>query len=72
MTDSRVIEASSLQEARQIFHEVLMNDHSYEEYSSAASATSAALVNLNDVQFIDDPVVGSQITSSDPVNMPLR
>jgi hypothetical protein len=41
-------------------------EQEYEEYSSSA------WVNLDDVQFIDDPVVGSQITSSDPSNMPLR
>ncbi len=44
----------------------MSNDHSYEEYSAAA------LVHLDNVQFIDGPVVGSSITSSDPANMPLR
>ena len=39
-----------------------MNDHTYEEYSSAA------LVNLVNVQFIDDHIFGSSITSS---NVPL-
>ena len=38
----------------------------YEEYSSLAG------VNVDNVQFIDDPVVGSQITSSNPSTMPLR
>jgi hypothetical protein len=38
----------------------------YEEYSSLAG------VNVDNVQFIDDPVVGSQITSSNPFTMPLR
>ena len=41
-------------------------EQEYEEYSSAA------WVNLDSVQFIDDPVVGSQIKSSDPSTMPLR
>ena len=36
LTDSRVIEATSEQEAQQIFYEALSNDHSYEEYSAAA------------------------------------
>ena len=38
----------------------------YEEYSSLAG------VNVDSIQFIDDPVVGSQITSSNPSTMPLR
>ena len=66
LTDSRVIEATSEQEAQKIFYEALSNDHSYEEYSDAAR------VHLDNVQFIDGPVVGSSITSSDPTNMPLR
>jgi len=66
LTDSRVIEATSEQEAQKIFYEALSNDHSYEEYSAAAR------VHLDNVQFIDGPVVGSSITSSDPANMPLR
>ena len=41
-------------------------EQDYEEYSSSA------WVNLDNVQFIDGPVVGSQITSSDPSTMPLR
>jgi hypothetical protein len=41
-------------------------EQEYEEYSSYA------WVNLDDVQFIDDPVIGSQITSSDPTTIPLR
>jgi hypothetical protein len=32
----------------------------------------SAWVNLDDVQFIDEPIVGSQIKSSDPSTMPLR
>ena len=43
-----------------------MDDHSYEEYSGSAR------VNLENVQFIDGPVVGSSITSSNPANLPLR
>ena len=66
LTDSRVIEAKSLEEAKQLFHGTLKQEQEYEEYSSSA------WVNLDDVQFIDDPVVGSQIKSSDPSTMPLR
>ena len=66
LTDSRVIEAKSLEEAKQLFYGTLKVEQEYEEYSSAA------WVNLDDVQFIDDPVVGSQITSTNPSTMPLR
>jgi 1,2-phenylacetyl-CoA epoxidase PaaB subunit len=66
LTDSRVIEAKSLEEAKQLFYGTLKVEQEYEEYSSAA------WVNLYDVQFIDDPVVGSQITSTNPSTMPLR
>ena len=66
LTDSRVIEASSREEAQKIFNEALVNDHTYEEYSAAAR------VQLENVQFVDDPIVESQITSSNPANMPLR
>ncbi len=65
-TDSRVIEAKSLEEAKQLFRDTLKEEQDYEEYSSSA------WVNLDNVQFIDGPVVGSQITSSDPSTMPLR
>ncbi len=40
-----------------------MNGHAYEEYSAAAR------VHLDNVQFIDGPVAGSSITSSNPANM---
>ena len=67
LTDSRIIEASSLEEAQNIFKQQIEIDNTYEEYSAAA------LVNLNKVQFIDDsPVTTSQITSSNPAHMPLR
>jgi hypothetical protein len=66
LTDSRVIEDTSEQEAQRIFHEALLDDHSYEEYSAAVR------VHLDNVQFIDGPVVGSSITSSNPANIPLR
>ena len=66
LTDSRVIEATSKEEAQKLFYDTLKVEQEFEEYSSSA------WVNLDNVQFIDDPVVGSQITSSDPVNMPLR
>ena len=57
---SRVIEATSLEEAQKLFYDTL------KEYSSSACE------NLDNVQFINDPVVGSQIQSSDPANMALR
>ncbi len=66
LKDSRVIEAKSLEEAKQLFHDTLKVEQDYEEYSSSA------WVNLDNVQFIDDPFVGSQITSSNPSTMPLR
>ncbi len=66
LTDSRVIEAKSLEEAKQLFHGTLNQQQEYEEYSSSAWG------NLDDIKFIDDPVVGSQIKSSDPSTMPLR
>ena len=66
LTDSRVIEANSLEEAKKLFYGTLQVEQAFEEYSSSA------WVNLDDVQFIDEPVVGSQITSSDPSTMPLR
>ena len=67
LTDSRMIEASSLEEAQQIMKETIKKDQTYEEYSGAA------LVNIDDVQFIDDePIVESNIKSSDIKHMPLR
>ena len=66
LTDSRVIEATSIADAQKLFFDTLKVEQEYEEYSSAA------WVNLDSVQFIDDPVVGSQIKSSDPSTMPLR
>jgi hypothetical protein len=67
LTDSRIIEAESLQEEQHIFKQQIEIDNTYVEYSAAA------LVNLNSVQFIDDsPVTTSQITSSNPAHMPLR
>ncbi len=66
LTESWVFESTSLGEAQNLFHESLINYYTYEEYSSDE------LVNLDNVQFIDDPIVCSQITSSDPANMPLR
>jgi hypothetical protein len=58
-----VIEAKS--EAKQLFHGTLKVEQVYEEYSRSA------WVSLDGVQSIDDPVIGSQITSSDPTTMPL-
>ena len=66
LTDSRVIEAKNLEEAQKIFMDEVMFEQSYEEYSSAAR------VHVDDFDFIDGPVVASQITSSDPKNMALR
>jgi hypothetical protein len=55
LSDSRVIEAASLEEAQKIFHNEIKLDMDYEEYSSLAG------VNVDSIQFIDDPVVGSQM-----------
>ena len=60
LTVSRVIEATSLEEAQKLFYDTL------KEYSSSAWE------NLDNVQFINDPVVGLSIQSSDPANMALR
>jgi hypothetical protein len=46
-----------------VLKQALNNDHTYEEYSAAAR------VQLENVQFIDDPILESQITSSNPENM---
>jgi hypothetical protein len=65
LNDSSIVEASSLEEARQIYYN-LIEEQTYEEYSSNA------LVDVDKVDFIDDsPVVSSQIQSSNPRNMPL-
>ena len=66
LSDSRIIEATSLGEAQKIFNDQIEIEHSYEEYSNSAR------VNIDSVNFIDDPIQGSQITSSDTRNMPLR
>ena len=66
LNDSRVIEATSLEEAKQQFKEQLEVEHYYEEYSSSA------FVNLDSVQFIDGDVEEGNITASDTRNMPLR
>ena len=66
LTDSRVVEATSKEEAQMLFLDQIKMEQEFEEYSAAAR------VNVDDVQFIDDPVVGSQIKSSNPKYMPLR
>ena len=63
LTDSRVVEATSKEEAQMLFLDQIKMEQEYEEYSAAAR------VNVDDVQFIDDPVVGSQITSSNQANI---
>jgi hypothetical protein len=60
LTVSRVIEATSLEEAQKLFYDTL------KEYSSSEWE------NLDNIHFINDPVVGSQIQSSDPANIALR
>jgi len=67
LTDSRIIEATSLEEAKQIFYDEIKIEQEYEEYSSLAR------ILLSNVQFIDDePIRTSQITSSNVKQMPLR
>ena len=66
LTDSKAIESSSREEAHKIMYGNVMTDMTYEEQSSRAR------ISIDSIQFIDDPIVESQITSSDPKNMPLR
>ena len=66
LTDSRVIEASSEEEAKKIFYDIIQQEQEAEEYSNSA------WIKLADVQFIDDPIIESNITASDTINMPLR
>ena len=55
-----------MDEAQKLFTDVIRVEQEYEEYSSSS------WVNLDSVQFIDDPIAGSQITPTDPTTMPLR
>ena len=66
LTDSRVVEASSVQEAHQLMGSTIDIEQVQEEYSGSAR------ISIDSIQFIDNPVVGSQIQSSNPANMPLR
>ena len=67
LIDSRVVEASSLDEAKRIYSDLIMSEQTFEEYSSNA------LVDVENIEFLGGkPVEESQITSSDPRNMPLR
>ena len=49
-----------------MYREILEREHYYEEYSNSAH------VNLDDIQFIDDPIEEDNIKVSDPKNIPLR
>ena len=67
LTDSRVIEASSgAEEAKKVFYDIIQQEQEAEEYSNSA------WIKLVGVQFIDDPIIESNITTSDSRNMPLR
>jgi hypothetical protein len=66
LTDSRAVEASSLHEAHNLMIGTINVEQVQEEYSGHAT------VHIDSIQFIDDPVVESQITSSDVRQMPLR
>ena len=66
LTDPRIIESSSKEEAYKIMYDSVMTDMTYEEQSSRAR------ISIDSIQFIDDPIEESQITLSDPKNMPLR
>ena len=46
LIDSRVVEARTLEEAKQIMRELLEREHFYKEYSSSAK------VQLDDIEFI--------------------
>jgi hypothetical protein len=47
--------SSVVEEAKELFHYKLKVEQEYEEY------ISSAWVNLDNLQFIDEPVVGSRI-----------
>ena len=65
--DSRIVEASSLQEAQKIYEDMIVQESTFEEYSSNA------LVDVDNVHFIDDsPIQDAMIQHSNPRNMPLR
>ena len=67
MIDSRIVEASSLDEAKRIYSDLVMSEQTFEEYSSNA------LVDVENIDFLGGkPVEESQITSLDQRNMPLR
>ena len=55
LTDSRVIEAKSLEEAKQLFHGTLKVEQEFEEYSSSA------WVNLDDVQLLMIPLLDHKL-----------
>ncbi len=63
---SRVIEAQTLEEAKELYWKQLDQEHEFEEYSSAAR------VNMDDIKFIDGVVEESDIVTSDPKKMPSR
>jgi hypothetical protein len=48
LTDSRIIEASSLEEAKREFYATIQQEQKYGEYSSSA------IIQLDNVQFIDE------------------
>ena len=56
----------SLEEAKKTFYDIIQQEQEAEEYSNSA------WIKLADVQFIDDPIIESNITASDSRNMPLR
>ena len=66
LTDSRIVEGSSRQEAQNIMRQTIDIEQSHEEYSGSARYI------VDNVHFIDDPIQSSHITASDSRNMPLR
>ncbi len=64
--DSRVIEARTLEEAKENYWIQFDQEHGFEEYSSTAR------INIDSIDLIDDVVEDSEIKASDPKDMPLR
>jgi hypothetical protein len=66
LNESRVVVAKSLKEAQRILREQIDHENHYEEYSTAAR------INVDGVDFIDDNVEQGNIMSRDARDMPMR
>ncbi len=63
--DSRKGQTSSIQEAQDELAQIINVEQSYEEYSNSARYV------VTGIEFVNNSVQGSQITASNPQNMPL-